>query len=185
MYCNDIKNKDDNELLELALQGSDTAFTVLALRHRSMIYQVVYKYIGEPSECEDVCQEVLMKILAKGHLFENRASFKSWLFRLTVNVSLNYLRTLKRINTNQEEYVLDQNDSNKPEDYIQAERTKKRIHDCLDTLPDKQKEALTLKLYADLKLEEIAGAIGVTLSTIKTNVSLASKKFVDCMEQFR
>lgn len=185
MNHHSLKKKDDNELLNLALNGVESAFNVLALRHRSMIYQVVYRYIGEPSESEDVCQEVLMKILIKGHLFRRKSSFKSWLYRLTTNASLNYLRTLKRKTTTiQDPAMLELDDNETPEDLLKAKQCQDQIKHCLDSLPEKQKETLTLKFYAQLKLEEIAYTIGVSLSTVKTNVSIASKKFIKCMEQF-
>lgn len=178
-----VNDKDDSELLALALTGQQSAFEVLAMRYRSLIYQTVYMHLHDASESEDVCQEVLMKILLKGHLFEQRSSFKSWLYKLTCNASLNYLRKLKRQpSTNHEDMMLEKTSLESPDRILEKQDCQAQIQKCIDRLPVKQRETFVLKMYCDLKLDQIAETVGANISTVKTNISIATKKFFDCME---
>jgi len=173
----------DHELLAQALHGDERAFLMLAQRHKGMIYQIAYSYIKDKHETEDVCQEILLKIHQKGHQLNKACGFKSWLYRIAVNTSLNYLRVCKRLpKTNADMIDTEKATLTTPEEHIEKEQAKKKVQACIDALPEKQRIALILRLNEGLKLHEIAEITQSSLSTIKTNFSIALKKLKACVE---
>ncbi len=83
----------DEELVPLAQLGNREALEALVSRHQSWIYNVVLRMVYLPQDAEDITQEILIKLLTKLSTFEQRSSFRTWLYRIAVNHVLNMKRT--------------------------------------------------------------------------------------------
>src|ERR1051325_512429 len=83
----------DEELVPLAQAGNRDALEALVTRHQSWIYNIVLRMVYLPQDAEDITQEILIKLLTKLSTFEQRSSFRTWLYRISVNHVLNMKRT--------------------------------------------------------------------------------------------
>ena len=82
----------DLELLARVRAGSREALEALITRHQAWIYNLALRMVYHPQDAEDVTQEVIVKVLTKLGAFEQRSSFRTWLYRITVNHILNMKR---------------------------------------------------------------------------------------------
>ncbi|MCP4221496.1 MAG: RNA polymerase sigma factor, partial [bacterium] len=82
---NTFNNIDDHNLIRLVLQGDKKALDSLVIRHKDWIYNVALRMTANISDAEEVCQEVLIKILTKLSTFKFKSSFRTWLYRITAN----------------------------------------------------------------------------------------------------
>ena len=82
----------DRDLLTQIRSGSREALEELVRRHQGWIYNIALRMVYLPQDAEDVTQEVLVKVLTKLSTFEERSSFRTWLYRITVN----HILTMKR-----------------------------------------------------------------------------------------
>jgi RNA polymerase sigma factor (sigma-70 family) len=82
----------DRELVSRARAGSRDALELLITRHQAWIYNIVLRMLYYPHDAEDVTQEILIKLITKLSTFEGRSSFRTWLYRITVNHVLNVKR---------------------------------------------------------------------------------------------
>ena len=79
----------DDQLIEAALAGSDTALNQLLARHQDWLYNVALKMCLSPADAEDLTQEALIKIVTKLGQFAGRSSFRTWAYRIALNHYLN------------------------------------------------------------------------------------------------
>ena len=96
-YFNPLAERADSDAEDGALvarvqAGDREALEALLTRHQPWIYNILVRMLYYPAEAEDATQEVLIKILTKLSTFENRSSFRTWLYRIVVNHALNIRR---------------------------------------------------------------------------------------------
>src|SRR5258708_7198080 len=86
----------DQELIALICKHDASAFEVLSARYREVIYRHILHAVHDNDATEDVVQEVFLRIWTRAEQWNGRGTFKAWLFRIATNLTLNYLRTLRR-----------------------------------------------------------------------------------------
>lgn len=79
------QDKDDNELIAQAREGSKIALETLIKKHQHYIYNVALKMTLSPFDAEDVTQEVLIKVITNLAQFKGESNFRTWLYRITFN----------------------------------------------------------------------------------------------------
>lgn len=89
---NKYSDELDESLIGLTLKGNNEALNTLVGRHKDWIYNISLRMTGNTHEAEDVTQEVLIKIVTKLSTFQFKSSFKTWLYRITIN----HVMTMKK-----------------------------------------------------------------------------------------
>lgn len=84
----DKKHDDDSTLIEKALKGSQDALSQLLARHQNFIYNIAFKMVLSPYDAEDITQDITIKIITKLSQFTFQSSFRTWIYRITVNQCL-------------------------------------------------------------------------------------------------
>ncbi len=87
-------DKEDAELVALAKEGNSAALEELIEKNQVWIYNVALRMVGRPEDAQDVAQEVMIKVITKLSSFEGRCSFRTWLYRIVANHTLNMRRKL-------------------------------------------------------------------------------------------
>ena len=85
---------DDIELVELSINGDARAFEHLVERYYTTVYGVSYKWCGVKEDAEDITQDVFVKLAGKLKTFGGKSSFKTWLYRMTINAAKDYYRKI-------------------------------------------------------------------------------------------
>jgi len=86
----------DADVIEKCQQGDDQAFQVLVDRYRTRVASIAYQVLGNYEDARDVAQEVFIKLYRGIHGFDPQKKFFTWLYRLTVNAAIDFLRAKKR-----------------------------------------------------------------------------------------
>ena len=86
----------DETAVARARAGDRDAFQVLVERHSRPLFSLAFRMTGNEQDAEDVVQETLLRAYRKIEKFDERASFRTWLYRITVNCSLDLVRARKR-----------------------------------------------------------------------------------------
>lgn len=125
---------------------------------------------------EDLFQETWMRVLEKGHQYDGRNKFSSWLFSIAHNVAIDYLRkrqpaSLDEINESQESPVLEPADGGPSAfDVVAGHEQAAQIAAAMERVPLVYREVLVLRFQEQMKLEEIAQLIHIPLATVKTRL---------------
>lgn len=84
------------DVVERAKQGDREAFSALVRKYQRRVYATAFQILGNHSDADDVAQDAFVRAFRKLQSFDGRADFFTWLYRITVNTALNYLRSRKR-----------------------------------------------------------------------------------------
>ncbi len=82
----------DQELVQLAKEGSQAALEELVVRHQAWIYNLALRMVHRPEDAKDATQEVLIKLFTRLSTFDGRSSLRTWLYRIVINHLLNMKR---------------------------------------------------------------------------------------------
>ncbi|MDK9700767.1 MAG: RNA polymerase sigma factor [bacterium] len=94
----DMKEAEDKELIALASKGDSLAFHTLVERYRTRVAAISYQIIGNYEDARDVSQEVFVKLFRSLSTFDADKKFFTWLYRMTVNASIDFLRSRRKRN---------------------------------------------------------------------------------------
>ena len=86
----------DPELISAFLGGSEAAFEELMQRYQDRIFRLLSRYTRDAMECEDLAQEVFLKVFRKLHTFQHDSQFFTWLYRIAVTTATDHLARRSR-----------------------------------------------------------------------------------------
>jgi RNA polymerase sigma-70 factor (ECF subfamily) len=166
----------DEELVEEFQRGNPHAFDVLVGRWDRKIQGAIYRIMGPEEDARDLCQETLLKAYRALGTFKKEARFSSWLYQIALNVCRDRLRRRKsRPQVSLDELmeggeVVPQGRGPSPLDLIEARDLSRTVAAAVESLPPEQREVVVLKEYQGLTFLEIAEALDVPISTVKTRL---------------
>lgn len=172
--------KSDIELVHEVKAGERKSFSELVLRHQRALLRLTLRLTREQSIAEDIVQEAFIKAYQKIHLFEGRSSFKSWLYQIALNTAKNRFRDrpLEALNLEDSQFGTDPG----AEAGMVHQDVKSRIRAEIELLPEKQRIALTLRVFEDLSFKEIAQIMNCPYDTAKANYRHALLKLREKLE---
>ncbi len=158
------------------VQGGDTdAFSLLVRRHQRGIYYLCLRYLRSEQDAADLAQRVLLRAYEKLGSFRGQAAFRTWIYRIAVNLCLNAIRDAqRRATTPLDEGAL----GVEADQHHQAERSAQRqvLRQAVDRLPPKQRMTVILRVYQDLPFAEVAEILGSSENSAKVNYHHAMKR---------
>lgn len=173
---------DENLLIERARSGDDDAFGELVRLHQDRVYRTAVRLVG-PEDAHDITQEVFIKAHGELQRFHARSTLSTWLYRMTVNLSLNYLRGSKREKDRRERYGPGVSD---PPPSAEKSLIEQEFNDAvwtvINSLPEKQRTAVVLHRFEDLPAAETARVMGLSLGAVE---SLLHRAKLSMLESFQ
>ena len=143
-------------------------------QHRLLRY--LQHLTGNRAIAEDLFQETWMRVLEKGHLYDGKSRFVTWLLTIAHNVAIDHLRrkhptSLDEMRDNEDGAPFEVEDA-RPSPFDQAAACEESAHleAALQQLPLIFREVLTLRIHEQMKLEEIAKLIHIPVATVKTRL---------------
>lgn len=173
------KNIDDKVLIDRFLEGDESAFNLLFEKYKRKIYLTAYRFLGNHEDANDITQETLIKIYKELKNFRNESSLYTWIYRITINLSLNLLKKKKLRSFFDFEEVdewLFKDDRQSPELSFRENELSNKIQEALKKLPEKQRTVFTLRYYDELSYEEISEILGTSVGALKANYFHAVNK---------
>lgn len=169
----------DQQLVERAKRGDRHAFDLLVLKYQQKIVNLVMRYVRDPTEALDVSQEAFVKAYRALPGFRGESAFYTWLYRIAINTSKNYLVTLQRKPV---EYELDAQsaelsertyhlrDEETPEGIAMQEQLREIVEESIASLPEELRTAILLREIEGLSYEEIAAAMDCPVGTVRSRI---------------
>ena len=173
----------DTELVLAAQQGDQAAFSALVERHQAMAYSLALRMTGNSDDAADVTQEAFLNAWRALAGFQGQSSFSTWLYRLTSNACIDFLRREKRRSalsmTSTDEEVDETRQTEIPDERWSPERELERtelhqaIRKGLASLSFDHREVLVLRELEGLSYQEIAKALELEENTVKSRIARA------------
>lgn len=179
----------DPELIAAILQGSETAFAELMQRHQDRIFRLLSRYTRDALECEDLAQEVFLKVFRKLDTFQHDSQFYTWLYRIAVNTATDHLarKSRRKLQLVEDDAVLDSGSPRSEAESVHEPLMRRELAEItraiLDKLPEKYRTILVLREYEDLSYTDIANVLGIQLGTVESRLFRARQRFKQALER--
>jgi RNA polymerase sigma-70 factor (ECF subfamily) len=157
--------------------GDQAAFEALIRVHQQMIHALTFRMTGSLADCKDLAQEAFVRAYQQLDTYQGTAKFSSWLYRITVNVCLDWQRREKRRVQIYADWGESQTDTS-----TQADRAawdselSRKVQIALLKLPAKQRAAIVLTVYEDRSHAEAAQILGCSETTVSWRIFAARRK---------
>jgi RNA polymerase sigma-70 factor (ECF subfamily) len=171
----------DVAVIQQVLQGDRAAFADLVRKYQKDLMRIILKMVRSQEMADDIVQEAFLKAYRNLASFEGRSSFKSWLFQIAVNCGRNVLRTKRNENLDIDNVILGQ--ASMQELTLTRESISQQLMDVVNTLPERQRTAVLLRVYEDMSFAEIAEIMLCPYDTAKANFRHGMLKLKQRIEQ--
>ena len=184
-FDGDMSGLADEELVNLyTANGDERAFEEIINRYMDKIYGFALRTTRNPSDAEEVFQDVFLTLSKKLHTFRGESKFSSWLYRVSMNTSYMYLRSHKKHDNNLslDSYApYDENGtlmgkiqnkdwSSRPDIAIFSKEATEIIENAINKLPESYRAVFHLRDIEGLTNEEVAHALDITIPAVKSRL---------------
>lgn len=183
----------ETELVRAARSGDQSAFEALVKANQAMAYQLAYRMTGNPEDAADLTQEAFLNAWRGLSAFDGRSSFSTWLYRLTSNACIDFLRREKR-RVSLSMTLEDEEDEEgrqaqlpdsrySPERELEKKEAAEAVRRGLAALSDEHREVLVLRELEGLSYTEIAQALSLEEGTVKSRIARARLALRDFLQK--
>ena len=178
----------DAELIAAVLDGSEAAFASLVERYQDRVFRLLGRYCRDQVECEDLAQDVFLKVFRKLHTFQGDSQFFTWLYRIAVNAATDHLSkaSSRRLRLVEDDASLDtggDRDEQSPAAPLMTAELAAVTRSIVDSLPEKFRTILVLREFEDLSYTEIAAVLQIQLGTVESRLFRARQRFKEALER--
>ncbi len=163
-----------DDVIGRASAGDIAAFEEIYRYHAGMVYRVALRMMARVEDAEEVTQQVFISVHKHLKSFNGKSSLKTWLYRITVNCSLNTLKARKR---HVEVAWVEGFDPEDTHDNVRETLTRGEIHqqitDLLEEITPDQRACILLRTQEGLSYEEIALTLGINVNTVRSRLKRA------------
>lgn len=180
---------EDQELLwvQQARAGDQMAFARLVEAYQRPVYNLAYRILGNDAEAEDATQETFIRMYTHLHTYDPERKFSSWLLAIASHYCIDMLRrrhvNLASIDDLPPMIELSMPHAEQPEQLVLEAQSSDRVQTLLNSLEPAYRIPVILRYWYDMSYKEIADALNVTESTIKTRLHRARNKLACELEQ--
>jgi len=174
-------------MLRYGAKGDEASLAALFDLHNHKLFYFL-KMLSDSAVAEDICQRTWIKVIESRHLFKSGDNFQAWLFTIGRRTLIDEFRKNAKLEYNNDAVEafslaeLVKHAQSSVEDDVQKGREKDWFKACLQQLPYKQKEALTLQ-FEGFGLSEIAAICGAEKETVKTRIRYAKDGLKTMLEK--
>lgn len=158
----------DAELVEAWRNGDGGALERLVLRHQAGVYRLLLRAVGDPADADDLTQKCFLKAITKIERLQDGHAFKSWLYRIALNLARNRKRNAFRWRRAPLEEV-HPGTTRGPDSALEEAECTEWVRRAIERLPRMQRKVVTLRTYAELPFKDIAEILGTTEASAKVS----------------
>ncbi len=174
----DLSQKELEEIVREAQQGSLESFHRLYQSYSRAIYNFIWRLVGESADAEDLTQETFLKAHSELKKLRDPAQFKYWLYRIARNEVYQKLRKSQRVTVvsiDDEEvsyydFLEDGLSGLDPESQVLALELNRVIHQALDAMSPKYRDVFVLAVFQKESYENVSKIVGRSLLSVKTDI---------------
>jgi len=189
--------EDERQLVERAQAGDQDAFQELVVRYQRKVYSICYGMLKNQQDSMDVSQDVFIKVFRYLEKFNHNSSFYTWLYRITVNKCIDFIRKRNRRSevdyndavgreddVDSDEQIMSSTLGLRPDRVYARKELRDNMLEALDTLSEKHRTILILREVEGLAYEEIADVLGISKGTVMSRLYHARRYFQEAIKEY-
>jgi RNA polymerase sigma-70 factor (ECF subfamily) len=162
----------DDQLVAHAKKGNVDAFTELARRHQEKVFQTVLWMTKNQQDADDLCQEAFLHAYKNLKNFKQRSSFYTWIYRIAVNLTLNFLKRKMR---EKKRSAIPVEDCFQGDNGTLRKELRQKLNQAIDSLPDPYKMSFVLVVFQGMSHSQASEVLGCSENTISWRMFKARK----------
>ena len=160
-----VREMTEDELMRGISRSDTQAFQELLSRYEKRVFAMAWRLCFNQTEAEDLTQETFLKIWKNAKSWRPEAKLETWIYKILHNL---FIDSRRRIKGQQEELSENlRSEEASPEQALIQKRTVQEVAEALNALPDRQKEALVLCYYQEMKAKDAAEVLSVSQSALE------------------
>jgi len=187
-----LQKETENIIIQKVLSGDTNAFEELVIANQKNVYNLALKMTRNEEDALDVSQEAFVKAYQQLGAFRGESRFSVWMYRLTYNLCIDFIRKKSKQNTVSLDYTGGEDNSEStfeipdlrdlPEDSAVRKETRETIKQCIDELTEDHREVLVMREITGMSYDEIAETLRVSVGTVKSRLARARTKVVEALK---
>lgn len=177
-----VTSKPDAKLIAEFLQGDRVSVEELVRRYQRPLYFLCMRILSHHEDAVEIVQKTFIAMLEKIDTLQRPNAFKTWLYRIAVNLCHNALR--EKITYSRVLNGLSVDRDISCDDPLEQEEQKNMVRYSLQKLSEKQKTTVILRIYHDLSYQEIGEILGCQEVTARTHFHLGLKNLAGKLKDF-
>jgi RNA polymerase sigma-70 factor (ECF subfamily) len=173
-------NNISEDTITKALKGSVESFEAIYKAYSGFVYNVSFRVVNNIDEAQEVTQEVFLTVHRKLKSFRFKSSFKTWIYRIAVNLAINHAK--KKAKEQNRTVGYNDDDFSKSIDSfdegIEREQQEKTISILLESLNPDQRACVVLRNHEGLSYQEIAESLNININTVRSRLKRAREKLL-------
>lgn len=155
------------------------AFTIVVRQYSEPLYWKIRRIVLNHDDANDVMQNVFIKAWTNLDEFQCKSKFSTWLYRIAINESLDFVRKQKTASCVSSDEDLSVANKLMADDYFDGDETQAQLQEAISQLPDVQRMVFNLRYYDEMKYSEISKLLGTSEGALKASYHLAVKKITE------
>lgn len=184
----------DAELVQRAQDGDTRAFDELVMKYSRKLYGLVYNMTSNKEDTHDILQDVFAKAYRSLRRFRGKSTFYTWIYSISVNMTLNFLKKRKRRSgysfddidsgIQNDPAFIDQGNRANPRKQSNIHELQKKLNEALQELSEDHRAVVTMFDIQGMPHAEIGRILGVSEGTVRSRLYYAHKQLQGYLEEF-
>ena len=177
---------EETLIIQELQKGNESAFKQFVDQYQQQVVNTCFGMVRNSEDAQDIAQEVFIEVFRSIHKFRADAKISTWLYRISVNRSLNFIRDNKKtkwfqsfedkVESNMSQFKkLNNAQSDQPEYELENKERGIILQEAINSLPENQKVAFSLSKYEELSYQEISEIMELSISSIESLLHRAKK----------
>ena len=183
----DISQKNEASLLKRAKNGDKDAFNLMVIKYQARIMSVLYGFLKNHSDAEDLSQQTFIKAWTNLEKFRGDSSFYTWIYRIAINLAKNFVKKpitkFEKMSISIDEHQYDLPEDLDPLSFISNEQLKADLDSFISSMPEKLKTAFILREYEGKSYEVIATVTNCPVGTVRSRIFRAREEVVNYFKE--
>lgn len=157
-------------------------FSMIVSQYSETLYWKIRRMVLDHDDADDVLQNVFVKAWNNFESFQNKSKVSTWLYRIAINESLDFLRRQKKFQTVNADESVSVGNRLMVDDYFDGGRAQALLQEAIARLPDVQRAVFNLRYYDEMKYSEISKILGTTEGALKASYHIAVGKISEYLK---
>ena len=187
-----LTHEEEMRIIAKVLDGDTNAFEVLVEDQKKVVFNLALRMLGNEEDAYDISQDAFLKAYTNLSGFRGDCKFSSWLYKLTTNLCLDFIRKRNRHkvvplvyedDNGDSEYLEIPDETYSPESLTEQKQLRESVRSGLSQLPAQQREILVLREIGGLRYDEIGRQLDLEEGTVKSRIFRARKKLCEILSR--
>ncbi|MBF1602550.1 MAG: RNA polymerase sigma factor [Prevotella sp.] len=165
-------------------EGRQKVFPMIVDQYSQSLYWKIRSIVLTHEDADDVLQNTFLKAWKSLPTFQGKAKLSTWLYRIAINESLDFLRRQKTATLSSADADLSVANRLLADDYFDGDKSQAVLQEAIATLPDVQRTVFTLRYYDEMKYSEISEILGTSEGSLKASYHIAVQKITDYVKRY-